>query len=622
MRQAAHRPYPLVLSAAAAAALLAGCERGVAPDVLAAGGDAALGAAIHTRHCSVCHGETGRADGLAAPHLLPPARDFATGRFRLTSTENGRPTAEDVAAVLRRGMPGSAMPSFDWLGDTAIADLAAHVLSLSLEGYAAELLAEAALDDEELTGEDARAIAALNLSPGPVVEPGPAAEPTEHVLARGEVLYLDRCAVCHGADGRGLPGDPKPAEDGSLAWARDFTAGFLKGGTAHADLAMPAIVLADPDDEAALVAWVRRLIPLGSEDRLLTTRGELRAARVDAPVPREPADAAWERAVPLRVGLTPLYWTEEAVMEVELRALHDDVDLAVRVRWADDTRDNRLSPGAQHVDAVSLQLSSDARPPLIGMGSEDRPHDLWHWKAADLANVRDALLWFESIPHRLVFEPLSAAESATIAYLPTLLQPTDAEEAAVRTGAGIGVVEAVQRGLEHLEARANYSQGAWEVVLVRSLDPPEGNGVWLAGGHAAQLACAVWNGSAGDGGVRRSALGAPRTRRRSAYRTRCSGRPVPGARSEPGSRRVRSGALHRRDSASHRPRGRPRFRCRRGARRSSARACGRARASVAAWEVGRASSSPGERPRSASGPRAPARARPSRRAPRSRRPSR
>src|SRR5690606_32924603 len=102
---------------------------------------------------------------------------------------------------------------------------------------------------------------------------------------------LRTCAVCHGEAGEGRADEPRWNTDGNLNWARDFTAGVLKGGASYEALsrrivlgmpgtAMLPTVLADPDDLPELVQYVQSLIPEGAENRLVHRSASFRATRV------------------------------------------------------------------------------------------------------------------------------------------------------------------------------------------------------------------------------------------------------------------------------------------------------------------------------------------------------
>src|SRR5262245_37276536 len=68
------------------------------------------GAILYAKNCAYCHGATG--DGKGSVVLQPPARRFGRDKFKFATTDNGVPTDADLMAILERGIPGSAMPSF------------------------------------------------------------------------------------------------------------------------------------------------------------------------------------------------------------------------------------------------------------------------------------------------------------------------------------------------------------------------------------------------------------------------------------------------------------------------------------------------------------------------------
>ena len=75
----------------------------------------ALGKQIYVQQCAACHGIGGRGDGEAAYLLYPKPRDFVAARYRLVSTWERVPTDQDLFDTISRGMPGSAMPSWEHL---------------------------------------------------------------------------------------------------------------------------------------------------------------------------------------------------------------------------------------------------------------------------------------------------------------------------------------------------------------------------------------------------------------------------------------------------------------------------------------------------------------------------
>ena len=131
-------------------------------DLSMAEGDLQAGAALFGQRCSGCHGTTGRGDGEAAASLLPHPADLTAARF----------SSRRLADVLWNGVPGTAMPRFRDVPLRDLRAIASHVASLAngSTGFSGEL------------------------------EAGPDGK---YGLAHGEVVFRVRCAVCHGAEGRG-----------------------------------------------------------------------------------------------------------------------------------------------------------------------------------------------------------------------------------------------------------------------------------------------------------------------------------------------------------------------------------------------------------------------------------
>jgi len=248
------------------------------------------GQRLFHKHCASCHGETG--DGKGTANLEPPARHFGYQPFKFATTvrrqEAGyafaNPSDADLLGILKRGIPGSAMPAFQkppegtpaaaqvqaHLTDAELAAVVGHVRELTRKGVYEKLLAVATIKElKDITAEsdEPRAIKAATkedwkearksaekpaqLMPAtdlltavgkPVVIPPTFGPPSPAAFARGKALFVKAtCASCHGKEGRGdgeqfkepEPGQPdkRPKNlDGTPASPRDLTAGIYKGG--------------------------------------------------------------------------------------------------------------------------------------------------------------------------------------------------------------------------------------------------------------------------------------------------------------------------------------------------------------------------------------------------------
>lgn len=255
----------------------------------AATAPAASGAALFAQHCASCHGITG--DGRGVAHLEPRARAFGADKFKLATTLNGVPTDDDLLRVLKRGIPGSAMPAFAQPADGAPASGAAvaahltddqlravigHVRELTRAGVYADIRRKIEkAGDEDFDPARASQRAAVLSQPGePLAVPTVPVSAAPDRLANGKAAYLKNCAQCHGPEGKGDGPQVKDMknEDGTPNRPRDFTAGVYKGGKEPAQLyarirlgipgtPMPATPVSSlPDADAAdLISYVLSL---------------------------------------------------------------------------------------------------------------------------------------------------------------------------------------------------------------------------------------------------------------------------------------------------------------------------------------------------------------------------
>jgi mono/diheme cytochrome c family protein len=251
------------------------------------------GAQLFVQHCAYCHGVRGDGKGVAA--LNPPARYFGAEKYKLACTDNTVPTDDDLLRILRRGIPGTAMPSFANLSDAELRAVIAHVRTLTWRG-----LYDTLWKKDYDAGDDpdpvklAERVDRMTTPGQPLpVPPIPPATP-ESVKKGWDVFRSDAagCKKCHGEKGLGdgpQVSDPNfKNENGTRAKPRDLTAGIFKGGREPDQLyvriwngipgtPMPeGKVALKPDEVIALVHFIRSLspepVPVGPTGPTLTAR--------------------------------------------------------------------------------------------------------------------------------------------------------------------------------------------------------------------------------------------------------------------------------------------------------------------------------------------------------------
>jgi len=446
------------------------------------------GAALFARHCAVCHGQNGDADTPVAALLMPRPTRFRDGLFKLVSTTNGVPTDDDLAATLRRGMPGSTMMSWGWLPETDLRELAREVRRIAVRGRTEQIVRTAAIAQRPVSIEQAAAEAERALTPGATIEVGSPVESGDANAAAGKRLYEQHCAACHGADGRGLPATRQWPTDGTWLWPRDFTSGYLRGGLSHRELAfriragmpgahMPPASLSTAET-ALVVQHLQRLIPEAAGDHHAQWRRTVRVAK-SAAVPAANDDDVWAKVDAVRLPLAPLWWRDDAVNEAWLRVVHDGREIAMRLEWADASRDDQARPDLRMGDGAAIQFARAIDPPLFAMGSPDDPVNVWRWHAFD----PKATAGMVDLVARL-HDALDVPVGTTM--------PAPRTESLPLHGIGSPPAE-TESGLP-LDVTTRWSDGRWTVTFRRSLAARSHDEVDLAVPGPVLMAFAVWDG--------------------------------------------------------------------------------------------------------------------------------
>ncbi len=254
--------------------------------VAASGPDTESGRGAYRKHCATCHGVTGNGRGTTAALLDPYPRDYRLGRFKFKSTPIGtKPLKEDIAKLIKVGLPGTAMKAIPELTEQDIDALTDYVIYLSWRGEVERsLLMEAEYlefaegdslydpslkekepelfeEQNELIQDFALEVAESWLDAPDRVQEVPARDPTivpdtmeevvaamqlegnspiKESVARGQELFVSEktaCAKCHGKEGHG-DGQNNDYDE----WTKDWTERF---GLA-------------PDDEYAQVPLIAR----------------------------------------------------------------------------------------------------------------------------------------------------------------------------------------------------------------------------------------------------------------------------------------------------------------------------------------------------------------------------
>jgi mono/diheme cytochrome c family protein len=490
---------------------------------------ATRGQLLYANYCSGCHGEKGDGKGLAARFLNPKPRDFGEARFRLATTMNAIPSDDDLKAVIRNGMPGSAMFAFGHLPDDDIQALVVQVRRLLRQGQESRLRQSAIDQGEDIDPAELSETLDRQTRPGdPVIVPDQFPEPTKESIARGAELYANRaragCVACHGETGKGDGVQEQRNDDGMPTRPRDFTRGIFKSGRDRRQLyarisrglpgtPMPGTSSTTPEEIGDLINFILSLSPPGAIARTEHRRQILTAKRLEA-LPDDISDTTWQAAEPQFIVVTPLWWRDYPEPALTVAALHDGKSLAIRLVWHDPTQNDHAVRPQDFEDMAAVQLFKGSLEPFLGMGAADKGLDVWLWRAswsAKPGTVADVDIVYPNMvvdsypfekkgdgPRPHATDQQDKEFLAAYAAGNVLADPSRPLSAGSLEAKGPGSLTMRPRTSQVVKATASWKDGQWTVVLRRPLDPGAGNGVALSPGDKASVAFALWDGDARD----------------------------------------------------------------------------------------------------------------------------
>ncbi len=183
------------------------------------------GKELYDLRCSVCHGEQGAGDGVAADKLYPRPRDFTLGLFKYKTSPGTIPARdEDLFRTIKYGLTGTAMPGWRKLmTDEQIKSLIPVIKRFDVSATWAPESAE----DEDF--DDDGHYIKNNFTMFTEIEPLKGQiEYSDESVAKGKIAF-EPCQECHGIEGRGNIRSGKQLTDdwGFRIWPRDLNKPWL-----------------------------------------------------------------------------------------------------------------------------------------------------------------------------------------------------------------------------------------------------------------------------------------------------------------------------------------------------------------------------------------------------------
>ena len=236
----------------------------------------------------------------------------------------------------------------------------------------------------------------------------------------------------------------------------------------------------------------------------------------------DPYSPVWADAPAQRVALQPQnvvlpFKSTPGPQALTVRALHNGREIAFRLEWDDQARDELTIKTDQFRDACAVFFGSPTA--VWTMGSPEDPVTVLHWKAD----------WQKDIDHG--FQDLEAAfPNAAFDFYPPLVgvarpapddYPPEARHrlpalavgnplAQTRRPSPVEKLQAMGPGTistmptQDARGRGSWRDGRWTVVLARALAASDQGETALQPGQSYAFACAVWWGAAADRGARKS----------------------------------------------------------------------------------------------------------------------
>ena len=136
-----------------------------------------------------------------------------------------------------------------------------------------------------------------------------------------------------------------------------------------------------------LLIIIRLVIPIKVEAL------EIQAIKTIEDIPLDPTHYFWseygptkDKSVEIDLGpqlTTKPFWPNPSTKKVKLKAIRNDTEIAIWIEWHDPTLNNIMIKSGQYKDqaAIMFPVNQSGELPLIAMGSESNPVNIWQWKA-------------------------------------------------------------------------------------------------------------------------------------------------------------------------------------------------------------------------------------------------
>lgn len=214
--------------------------------------------------------------------------------------------------------------------------------------------------------------------------------------------------------------------------------------------------------------------------------------------PEAPDDAAWGQAASKDVLLLPQMMTTPngggGVSSVQVRALHDGRNLAIRLSWTNNQPDSVVGIN-RFRDSCAIMFPADPENlPAITMGEKGKPVIVWQWKPDwEDPQGQEVARKARYPEYGDFYSPINEGLFAQVGDRP------QAEQANVLVAEGFGTLTRTHD--PDLKVRSRFKHGAWDVVFHHAM-PADFPGV--RPGWKGAINVAIWEGASKEVGARKN----------------------------------------------------------------------------------------------------------------------
>jgi len=451
-----------------------------------------IGATVYKHMCTFCHGEDGNGGGKAMAYLFPWPRDFRKGVFKYRTTPSGSlPLDADIFKTIRRGIKGTAMPS--WA--SALTEDETWAVVEYLKSFSSRFQTE---------------------KPKKPIDPGPTPPTTLEAIKKGGQIYKEmRCSRCHGTDLKG--GGPQSERLFDIwdhqVFIYDLTnPNVNKFGYGKRDLFMTLTTGIDgtpmksfshltPAERWDLAAFVHSKIRM---DTLQKAEYEidLFSKKTDRTIEDDPESEFWKDVPSHDVQLISLNARKNQINRVRFQSVINDKEIAIRVVWDDPVANRTSSRHEDFKDAVALEFAlgdvllhtHGHNEPFFGMGNRAKPVNIWQWRAD----------WQTEIETKKELEYATKGMDMDVMIFGGEVNPVESlnpfREVPIEelNAEGFGTLTPQPKTKQNISGQGIWKDGQWHVVFRRSLTSLNKWDVKFIKEQPILIAFAVWDGEYQD----------------------------------------------------------------------------------------------------------------------------